>query len=425
MGQNAVMAPEGHVILPLVSLRSLRRRLSLLMFLQYAPAGAVIPLFTVRLRELQFTPWEIGLVSAAQALANLVAPLAAGQVADRWLPAERCLAACAGLGGILLWLLAGLTTPGLVFVAYLAFWLVMGPAISLGTALSFAHLEAPERDFGPVRMWGTVGWVVPGWMLGYWFSDPDWLCRLVGWLRPQMPQSEIADLFHLAALLAFLQGAYALTLPHTPPKRQPGARLATLAALRLLHDRAFAVYSLGAVGVCMTIALTTQTTPLLLEQLGIPRPWLAPTLTISQSMEITSLALLPMLLLRLGLRGTMLLGLGSWTLALTILTAGQPLWLIVASQGLNGLCICCYLVAGQVFVNSRARGDIRSSAQGLVTFLNGLGMLLGSVLAGGVCQLAGGAFPPTFGVGALLALLLMVAFFLGFPGDDVIYTSEK
>src|SRR5205085_5246087 len=105
------------------------RRLSLLMFLQYAVIGAWVPTFSLRLSELAFTPAQIGWACAAVALASLVGPLVSGQVADRWCPAERCITCCAALAGALLWLLAALTDPLLVFLAALAFWLVMVPAM--------------------------------------------------------------------------------------------------------------------------------------------------------------------------------------------------------------------------------------------------------------------------------------------------------
>ena len=119
-------------------------------------------------------------------------------------------------------------------------------------------------------------------------------------------------------------------------------------------------------GVCISLPFTTQVTPLLLADLGIPRPWLSPTLTLGQSTEIVSLALLPMLLLRLGVRRTMLLGLAAWALLLSLLTLGEPVWLVVTSLSLNGLCICCFIVAGQVFANGRAAADVRVSVQALL-----------------------------------------------------------
>jgi predicted MFS family arabinose efflux permease len=397
----------------------LRWRLSLLMFLQYAPSGAMLPLFTYWLQELAFTPREMGWACATQPLAAMIGPLVAGQVADRWFPAERCVTVCALLAGGMLWVLAGLTTPLAIFCASLGFWLLMVPALTLGTAISFAHLQLAERDFGRVRLWGTVGWVMPAWLLWYWLSNPAWLCHWIGWLRPEQPTSELADVFRLASILAVLHGLYSLTLPHTPPTKRPDAPVATLAALRLLRDRAFAVYCVCILGVLMTTAFTSQVTPLLLAHLGIPRRWIMPTLTIAQSTEVLSLAVLPVLLLRLGIRGTMLLGLAAWTAALGMLTIGHPVELVVGSLAFNGLLICGFWVTGQVFVNSLAHGDIRASAQALLTVINGLGLLAGNLLVAWVREQVQGRFSPTFAVGLAIAAVLLVVFFVGFrPAEE-------
>src|SRR5262245_49229242 len=168
-----------------------------MMMLLYAPAGALVPLFILHLQVLEFSPLQIGIACATQAMAGIVGPLVVGQVADRWFPAERCLAFCAVAAGGLLWLLAGLTEPAAVFAVALAFWLVMVPCLTLGVALCFSHLPDPVRGFGPVRFWGTIGWASPGWLLlAYWSTQQ----------RRHLP-----DAFRLGSLLAFALSAYALT----------------------------------------------------------------------------------------------------------------------------------------------------------------------------------------------------------------------
>src|SRR5260370_6124142 len=114
-------------------------------------------------------------------------------MAARWFPAERCLAAFAVTGGCLLWLLAALADPVAVFCVCLAVWLVLVPATTLSISICFAHLPDPTRMYGSVRMWGTVGWVVPGLVLGCWFANPAWLAGPLAWVRPDRPRSELAD----------------------------------------------------------------------------------------------------------------------------------------------------------------------------------------------------------------------------------------
>ena len=389
------------------------------MFLQYAAPGALLPLFSLRLQELHFTPVEIGWACATQALAGLAAPLLAGQVADRWWPAERCLAVCAAAAGGLLWLLSELTGPAEVFGASLAVWLFLAPALSLGTAVSFAHLRHPERDFGRVRLWGTVGWVAASWALGYWFGDPDWGCACLAVVRPHLPHSEPADAFRWAALLAFAFGGYALTLSPTPPQRRPGSSLlAPLAALRLLRQSRFALCCLVCFGCAGTVGLTSQLTPLLLAGYQIDRARLPVLLSLAQASEIICLALLPASLRRWGFRGTILLGLVAWLAALLILTAGGPLWLVIASLVCNGFCIAFCLVASQVFGNKLARGDVRASAQALLTLVNSAGMLGGNVLVGWLRQAVDGAFAPTYAAGVAVVGFLLIVIAVGFRADE-------
>jgi MFS family permease len=384
-----------------------RWRLSLMMFVLYTVPGSFAPLFSLRLKHLGFTDNWIGLTSATQSLASLVGPLVAGQVADRWVSAERCLTVCALASAGLLWTLADLHEPWPVFVVALAAWLFVAPTMTLGTAVSFHHMASPEKDFGPVRLWGTVGWVAPNLFLGLWFANPGW--------RPAfLSGGELADCFRLGALCAVVLAGYGLTLPRSTRRHPATSWLAPLAALKLLRDRSFAVFVAGSMGLCLTLALATQGMPLLFEKLEVPLAWIAPTQTISQSTELIMLFCLPMLLLRLGMRGTMLMGLVAWLAGMIVFGIGGPLPLVIPFLGSWGVMVCGYLVAGQVFVNSRARGDIRASAQGLLTCLNAIGQLAGNLLAGWIRAFSGGELGPMFGVAAARVAVLGVVFVVGF-----------
>src|SRR5262245_33818688 len=219
----------------------------------YAPLGALVPLYTVWLERLGFTPLEIAWACTTQALGGLFAPLVAGQVADRWFPANRCLVLCGLAGAGVLWTMAGLVTPASVFLASLLFWTIWVPVITFGTAVCFTHLSSAQKQYGPVRMWGTIGWMVQGWALGYWFSNPAWAAPVLAWLRPEHSASALSDALRLGSLLALVLAVYACTLPHTPPRHRSGSLLAPLAAMKLLRERSFAVFCVCTFGMCVSI----------------------------------------------------------------------------------------------------------------------------------------------------------------------------
>lgn len=404
----------------------MRWQLSLLMFLQYAVPGAWVPVFSLHLQELGFSQQEIAVGCSTSALGALLAPLLWGQIADRWLAAQRCISVCAFAGGLLLWFLADLTSPWGVFVVGLAFWFFMVPILSLGAAYTFRQLPHPERQYGPVRMWGTVGWVAASWLLGHWFGDPTYWRTLLSWLRPGHPRSELPDALRLGGSIAFVLGLYAFTLPSAPPTaRSPAAAQrpagwlsavldAPLLALRLFRQRSLLILAACIAGLYVTVPFSGQMTPLLLKQRGVSAEWLPAVLTIAQSLEIVGLALLPVILLKFEEKGAMALGILAWATALGVLTLGQPLWLVIASLGLHGLFITCFLVAGQVYVNRRAGPDIRASAQGVLQFINGCGLLSGHMLVGVIRQAAGHDFTLAFAPAATLTAVLFVVFVLGF-----------
>jgi hypothetical protein len=155
-------------------------------------------------------------------------------------------------------------------------------------------------------------------------------------------------------------------------------------------------------------------TPLLLEQLGVQRDALPMTLTVAQSTEVATLAVLPWLLGRLGTRGTMTLGIGAWTVGLCAYAVGQPVALVVIAMSTQGLFIACFHVAGQVFVNRHAAPNTQASSQGLFVLIGGVGLLAGHLLVGEVRTLTQDNFALAFVPAACASAVLVVVFLTGF-----------
>lgn len=399
-------------------------RLGILSFLIYAPLGAFLPTLMVYLeRDLLLNPAQMALIMGTHALAAMVTPLIIGQLADRWFAADRCLSACAFVASGMLLIWSRSADPALLFVISLGYWLFAVPCANLCNTICFTHLPDPRRQFGNVRAGGTLGWISTGLVFGYWLSNPDWLHPVRALIRPESPAIILKDSLQVGSFLFFLLGIYSLTLPHTPPRPEATVRFAPAKALGLLRERSFAVFMICHFGICMTFAFWIQNVSLLLEHLGVPDSRLPWYLAIQQVPEVLGLFALQFILLRFGIRRTLITGLASLTLGLAILAIGQPFALVIASLSLHGTFICCFLITGQVYVNSKASGDIRASVQSLIMFSAGSGMFLGHQLSGQVRELSNGSFPITFGFSVVIGVILTTTLSIGFR-PKVVPTPE-
>ena len=196
----------------------IRTRLSLMMFLQYAIWGAWLPiLYPFLMGHRHFSLDQTGMCLMAGAIGALAGPFIAGQLADRSFATEKLLAVSHFIGAVLVWFLASADRFEVFLVLSFVYGLVYAPTLALTNSISFANLPDRDRDFGPVRMWGTVGWIAAGIAVG----------QIL--LRNHTPagvgEAEVAAAqnagravaFQISAGLGVLMALYCLTLMHTPP----------------------------------------------------------------------------------------------------------------------------------------------------------------------------------------------------------------
>ncbi len=175
------------------------------------------------------------------------------------------------------------------------------------------------------------------------------------------------------------------------------------------------VLLITALGVHLTTPFVYQVLTTSLESRGLPRSWISTVLTLGQFPEIAMLAVLPRLLDRLGPKGTLAIGIGSWVIRYGTLAFDPPLWVAIAGIPLQGVGIACFTVAGQVYTDSQASRDQRASAQALYMVVTaGFGSLLGSLLAGEMVARFGGEYGWVFIVPCVIDGALLVYFCAGF-----------
>jgi len=399
-----------------------------MMFLQYAILGAWAPILAIHLDELGIDGRGIGLIYSTIAFASMVAPFIAGQIADRYFATERYMALVHLLGAGLLFYAAALTAFWPLFVVMLLYCTLYTPTGALTNSLAFAHLTDPQKSFGSIRLWGTIGWVAVGWIFGMWLGSldsflehffPAFAESVARW-RAVFGQPSMRNCLHLAGGLSIALGLFSLGLPHTPPTKKAEKPWAFLEAVKLMRHRDFAVLAIVTFFIATELAFYYQLTSLFFKEgIGIPPAWVSPVMTIGQIAEVLVLVALPLSLMHLGMRATIALGIAAWPVRYVIFAIGRPRWLVLASQSLHGICYAFFVVASQIYVNSVATRDIRASAQNLLAFLYmGIGKLVGNIFAGKMDVYFRRDFRKIFLLPALITMVFLGVFLAGFRGKE-------
>jgi nucleoside transporter len=339
---------------------TVQMRLFLMMVLQLAVWGAWAPKLFPYMGMLGFAPWQQSLVGSAWGIAAVAGIFFSNQFADRNFAAERFMAASHLIGGLALAACAFLTSFWPFFAAYLVFSLLYVPTLSVSNSIAFANLKDPAKDFGAVRMGGTVGWVLVSW-------------PFVFLLGAHADAAQVRWIFLVAAIVSFALAAYSLTLPHTPPKRDAQAAdpLAWREAIKLL--------GVPFVGVLFLVTLIdsvihngyfVMADNFLTNRVGIAGNLSMIVLSLGQVAEIVTMFVLGTVLARLGWKTTMIVGiLGHAARFAVFAFFADSVPVIVAVQLLHGVCYAFFFATVYIFVDATFPKDVRSSAQGLFNLL--------------------------------------------------------
>ena len=386
-------------------------RLAVMMFLEYLIWGSWLPLLALYLGDvLGFTGGQIGWIFATQAIACVAGLYFGGQIADRLLPTEKLLAVLHLAGGTAMFALAYQRDFWSFFVVMLIYQLAYMPTMSLTNAICFHHIRDAQREFGRVRLWGTIGWIAASW---------PFVFILAGKTGPDL-HAALASIFTVAGLASLALAAFSLTLPHTPPARRDGASSAPIEALKLLRDPAMAVLFVATLMDALVHQAYFQWTSPFLQHAGLAENWIMAAMSVGQVAEIASMAVLGSALAKLGWRWTMTLGVLAHAARFMVFAIGDPLWLMVAVNLVHGMCYAFFFAAVYIFVDDRCPRDARASAQGLFNLvILGVGPFAGSVLwgrLGDTFRLTDGTvdfsrlFLAPAGLALAAAVLLAVAF---------------
>ena len=385
--------------------KSYRGPLFLMMALEFFIWGAWLPLIFGYLPSLGFSPGQQSMILNAFPVASIIGMFFSNQWADRKFAPEKFLAFSHLIGGLAI-LGCGFTKEFWpFFTLMLVHCLLYVPTISITNSIAFANMKEPEKEFGIVRMGGTVGWILAAWPFTFIFvnweavsaANPagfvDWIGKaLANPLSGDAAKAATKWTFIVAGIASLVLAAFSLTLPRTERKQAAvgaGESLAWLEALRLLkHPFVLVLWLVTLADSFVHNCYFNWTgvflgTPVANGGVGIASNWIAPVMSVGQVAEILTMFVLGATLKKFGWRTTMIVGiLGHAARFAVYAFFPQNPAVIILVQVLHGICYAFFFATVYIFVDAYFPKDIRSSAQGLFN-LQILG--IGALLAYSIC----------------------------------------
>ncbi len=385
-----------------------RIQLCVMMFLQYFIWGAWVVTLPTYLLTQGFSGSDVSFVYTTTAWAAIISPLFMGMVADRFFEAQRVLGALHLVGAAFMYWATFITSPVPFFFVLLTYMLCYMPTVALTNSISFSQMETPEKDFPPVRVYGTIGWIVAGWAI-----------VAVGAAIYGETIEPTPIPLHIAALCSVIMGLYSFSLPKTPPRAAGQQitvqRLLGLDALSLMRDRAFAVFVGASLLICVSVPFYGNFTNPFLHDAGIRNP--AGMMTLGQVSEAVVLFLMPYFFVRFNVKALMVVSMLFWVGRYALFSLGYEFntpWMLYLGVLFHGVCFVLF-ITGQIYVDNKAPAHLRSSAQGLIAVVTyGVGRAIGLFVAGAVVDThtVDGVFqwPAIWAVPTAVAFIVTVAF---------------
>ena len=401
-------------------MNKIKFQLSLMMFLEFFIWGGwFVTMGTFLSQSFNASGSQLAQAYETQSIGAIIAPFIIGLIADRYFSAQKILGFLHILGAVVLYL-AATSNDFISFYPFVLIYMILYmPTLALVNSVAFRQMKDPSKEFPPIRVFGTVGWIVAGLIIGY-----------LGWESQEL----LAYTFYLTASASAILGIFSFSLPDTPPTASNGnysvSKILGLDALSLLKDTRYLIFFISSILICIPLAFYYQHANQFLNELGMPKA--AAVMTLGQISEALFILLLPIFLKRYGIKTTLIVGMLAWVIRYILFAygdIGENAWMLIFGVILHGICYDFFFVSGQIYTDHKAGAQFKSSAQGLITLATyGLGMLVGFRLAGYITDqytnASGHDWTQIWVIPSGFALFVLVFFILTFKNEKIKLKNE-
>ncbi|MFB1039447.1 MAG: MFS transporter, partial [Polaribacter sp.] len=287
--------------------KSIQFQLSFMMFLEFFIWGAwFVTLGTFMGNNLSATGAETGMAYSTQSWGAIIAPFIIGLIADRFFNAEKILGVLHIIGAILMYMMFQANDFTTFYPYVLGYMIAYMPTLALVNSVAFKQMKDPAKEFSFIRVWGTIGWILAGLLISYYFHWDSKENAAAGMLQ---------NTFLMTAIVSVVLGVFSFFLPKTPPsiRKEDSVTISSilgLDALKLLKDRNFLVFFISSVLICIPLAFYYQNANPFLSEIGVENP--TGKMTIGQVSEVVFMLLLPFFFKKFGFKKTILVGMLAW-----------------------------------------------------------------------------------------------------------------
>jgi nucleoside transporter len=352
----------------------IRLKLSAMMFLQFFIWGAwFVTMGTYLSKTLHATGTQNATAYATQALGAIIAPFIIGLIADKYFSAQKILGVLHLIGAVLMYYASKAADFSNFYPLILSYMIIYMPTLALVNSVSFKQMLNPSKEFPPIRVFGTIGWIIAGLLIG-WF---DWENK-----------GTLVLTFTTAGGASLLLGLLSFSLPDTPPAKRGQktsiSDILGLDAIGLLKNKSYLIFFLASVAICIPLAFYYNFTNQFLNEVGVKRA--AAIQSFGQFSELIFMIAMPFFFVRMGVKKMLAMGMIAWALRYVLFAYGNAdtgYWMLLAGIIIHGVCYDFFFVAGQIYTDNLAGERYKSSAQGFITLATyGVGMLVGFSISG-------------------------------------------
>lgn len=348
--------------------------LCIMMFLQFFVWGAWYVTAPNFLTTIGFDGNDIGWTYAVGPIAGIIAPLFVGMVADRFMAAQKVLGFMHLLGGGLMFYATNQMesggSPDTINIIFFFYMLTYYPTLALSNTVAMKNMTDSEKEFPKIRVFGTLGWIAAGFALTFLAFENN------------------INMFYMTSAAAVLLGIVSFALPNTPANSDSEAtigQLLGLDALALLKDKAYMIFMISSILICIPLAFYYQIASRVVEMVDLPT---GVTMSYGQVSEVIFMLCIPFFFARLGVKKMLGVGMAVWAIRYALFAIGAPSQtssLIILGVVVHGICYDFFFVTGQIYTDQKAPEPIRAQAQGLLVMLTlGVGMFIGAKVAGNI-----------------------------------------